>query len=175
MPWTSYLHDTLRIISRGFSGLETDSSCGVWGRRWTTCLLQWWSTIRLTFQNELDCLFGMMEWDFIYLLLFIAFVHGFMHETSDFLLDINLFIYQVLCTVIHRRRSLYSFLLTSLPCMNYDTLVNYRANQKRTTKQMYWLWRQNCSKTQIIFQCSLTISQYFLNHRCANVSEKQIS
>ena len=32
-----------------------------------------------------------------------------------------------------------------------------RANQKRTSKQMYWLWRQNCSTTQIIFQCSLTV------------------
>ena len=34
-----------------------------------------------------------------------------MHETSDFLLYDNLFIYQVLCTLIHRRRSLYSFLM----------------------------------------------------------------
>ena len=43
-------------------------------------------------------------------LLFLASVHGFMHETSDFLLNNNLFIYQVLCTLIYRRRSLYSFL-----------------------------------------------------------------
>ena len=36
-----------------------------------------------------------------------------MHETSDdfFLLYNNLFIYQVLCTLIYRRHSLYSFLL----------------------------------------------------------------
>ena len=35
-----------------------------------------------------------------------------MHETSyDFLLYNNLFIYQVLSTLIYRRRSLYSFLL----------------------------------------------------------------
>ena len=27
------------IISRGVSGLATDSPCGVWGRGWTTCLL----------------------------------------------------------------------------------------------------------------------------------------
>ena len=33
-----------------------------------------------------------------------------MHETSEFLLFNNLFIYQVLCTPIYRRRSLYSFL-----------------------------------------------------------------
>ena len=29
----------LMIISRGVSGLATDSPCGVWGRGWTTCLL----------------------------------------------------------------------------------------------------------------------------------------
>ena len=34
-----YLHAILRIISRGISGLATDSPCGVWGRGWTTCLL----------------------------------------------------------------------------------------------------------------------------------------
>ena len=33
-----------------------------------------------------------------------------MHETSDFLLYDNIFIYQVLCTLIYLRRSLYSFL-----------------------------------------------------------------
>ena len=35
----SMLHAILRIISRGVSGLATDSPCGVWGRGWTTCLL----------------------------------------------------------------------------------------------------------------------------------------
>ena len=39
LPWTSYLHAILRIISRGVSGLATDSPCGVWGHGWTTCLL----------------------------------------------------------------------------------------------------------------------------------------
>ena len=34
-----HLHAILRIISRGVSGLATDSSSGVWGRGWTTCLL----------------------------------------------------------------------------------------------------------------------------------------
>ena len=41
--WTcchgTHLHAILRIISRGVSGLATDSPCGVWGRGWTTCLL----------------------------------------------------------------------------------------------------------------------------------------
>ena len=34
-----HLHAILRIISRGVSGLATDSPCGVWGHGWTTCLL----------------------------------------------------------------------------------------------------------------------------------------
>ena len=34
-----HLHAILRIISRGVSGLATDSPCGVWGRGRTTCLL----------------------------------------------------------------------------------------------------------------------------------------
>ena len=34
-----HLHAILRIISRGVSGLATDSPCAVWGRGWTTCLL----------------------------------------------------------------------------------------------------------------------------------------
>ena len=34
-----HLHAILRIISRGVSGLATDSHCGVYGRGWTTCLL----------------------------------------------------------------------------------------------------------------------------------------
>ena len=39
LPWTSYLHAILSIISRGVSGLATDSPCGVWGRGLTICLL----------------------------------------------------------------------------------------------------------------------------------------
>ena len=43
IDWTCchgpHLHAILRIISRGVSGLATDSPCGVWGRGWTTCLL----------------------------------------------------------------------------------------------------------------------------------------
>ena len=32
LPWTSYFHALLRIISGGVSGVATDSHCGVWGR-----------------------------------------------------------------------------------------------------------------------------------------------
>ena len=39
LSWTSYIHAILRIISRGVSGLATDSPCGVWERGWTTYLL----------------------------------------------------------------------------------------------------------------------------------------
>ena len=59
----------------------------------------------------------------MYLLLFPAQVHGFMHETSDFFLFYdNLFICQVLCTLIYRRRSLYSFLQEKGRSKN-DTLL----------------------------------------------------
>ena len=48
------------------------------------------STFRLTFQNE--SWYVSLEWYFIYLL-FIASVHGFMHETSDFFYSIITFSY----------------------------------------------------------------------------------
>ena len=79
-----HLHAILRIISRGVSGLATDSPCGVWGRGWTTCLL------RLTFQNE--SWYVSLEWYFIYLL-FLASVHGFTYETSDFFYSVITFSY----------------------------------------------------------------------------------
>ena len=42
LPWQSVvpdLHTKLRIISKSVSGLATDFPCSVWGRGWTTCLL----------------------------------------------------------------------------------------------------------------------------------------
>ena len=75
-----HLHAILRIISRGVSGLATDSPCGVWGRGWTTCLLHDSPLFWLTFQNE--SWYINLEWYFRYLL-FLASVHGFMHETGD--------------------------------------------------------------------------------------------
>ena len=41
----------------------------------------WQSTFRLTFQNK--SWYVSLEWYFIYLSLFLASAHGFMHETSD--------------------------------------------------------------------------------------------
>ena len=91
LPWTSYLHAILRIISKGVSGLATDSPCGVWGRGWTTCLLHDSPLFSLHILNE--SWYVTLEWDFIYLLLFLASVHGCMHETSDFFYSIIAFSY----------------------------------------------------------------------------------
>ena len=76
-----HLYGIPRMISRGVSGLATDSPCGVWGRGWTACLLHDSPLFRLTFRNE--SWYVSLEWYFIYLLLFHASAHGFMHETSD--------------------------------------------------------------------------------------------
>ena len=80
LPWTSYLHVILRIISRDVSVLATDFPCGVWGRGWTTCLLH----DSPLFGSQNESWYISLEWDFIYLLSFFASVHGFMHEISDF-------------------------------------------------------------------------------------------
>ena len=75
-----HLHAILRIITRGVSGWATDSPCGVWGRGWTTCLLHdsplFGSHFKMSWYVSL-------EWYFMHLL-FLASVHGFMHETSEF-------------------------------------------------------------------------------------------
>ena len=60
-------------------------------------------------KRELVYMFGVR----FHKLLFLASVHGSMHETSNFLLYNNLLIYQVLCTLIYRRRSLNSFFLNA--------------------------------------------------------------
>ena len=103
--FTCYAKDN----QQGCSGLATDSPRGVWGRGWTACLLH----DSPLFGSHFKMRVGMyvLEWDFIYVLLVLVPVHGFMHETSDFLLYNNLFIYQILCTLIYRRRSLLLFLI----------------------------------------------------------------
>ena len=102
--WTCFhgphLHAILRIISRGVSGLATDSPCGVWGRGWTTCLLH----------------------DISYIYYFLPLFTVSCMKPVIFLLSNNLFIYQVPCTLISRRRSLYSFLWATLLQMEIDTL-----------------------------------------------------
>ena len=87
----------------GTGSLYLDSPCGVWGRGWTTChfsahISKW----------ELVCKFGVIFHMFI-----ISCLCSRFHARHQwfFLLYNNLFIYQVLCTLIYRRRSLCSFLL----------------------------------------------------------------
>ena len=109
-----HLHAILRIISRGVSGLATDSPCGVWGRGWTTCLLH----DSPLFGSHFKMRVGMKVWSDI------SYIYNFLPRFSVscmklviFLLYNNLFIYQVLCTLIYRRRSLYSFLsIISINC-----------------------------------------------------------
>ena len=61
---------------------------------------------------------------------FIASVHGFVYETSDFLLYDTFFIYQVLCTLIYRRSNLYSFLLNlimgKMICLFFMKTLQYK-------------------------------------------------
>ena len=107
--WTCYhgphLHAILR--SRGVSGLATDSPCGVWGRGWTTCLLH----DSPFFGSHFKMRVGMHVWsDISYIYYFLPRFTLSCMKLVIFLLYNNLFIYQVLCTLIYRKRSLYSFL-----------------------------------------------------------------
>ena len=60
-----HLHAILRIISRGVSGLSTDSPCGVWGHGWTTCLLHDSPFSAHISKWELVCKFGVIFHIFI--------------------------------------------------------------------------------------------------------------
>ena len=101
-----HLHAILRIISRGVSGLATDSPCGVWGRGWTTCLLH----DSPLFGSHFKMRVGIQVWSDISYIYFLPLFTVSCMKPMIFLLCNNLFIYQVLCTLIYRRRSLYSFL-----------------------------------------------------------------
>ena len=108
LPWTSFTCYT-KDDQQGCSGLATDSPCGVWGRGWTTCLLPDSPLFAHISKWELVCKFGVIFHIFI-----ISCLCSRFHVWNQwfFLLCNNLFIYQVLCTLIYRRRSLYSFLLS---------------------------------------------------------------
>ena len=81
LPWTSFTCYT-KGNQQGCFRLSNWFSLRRLGPWMTHLPPAWWSTFRLTFQN--DSWYVSLEWYFIYLL-FIASVHGFMHETSDFL------------------------------------------------------------------------------------------
>ena len=103
-----HLHAILRIISRGVSGLATDSPCGVWGRGWTTCLLH----NSPLFGSHFKMRVGMQVWsDISYIYYFLPLFTVSCMKQNNLLLSNNLFIYPMLCTLIYRRRSLYSFLI----------------------------------------------------------------
>ena len=102
-----HLHAILRIIGRGFSGLATDSPCGVWGRGWTTCLLH--DSPLFGSHFKMVCKFGVIFHMFIIISCLGSRFHAW-NSWWFFLLYNNLFIFQVLCTLIYRRRSLYYFL-----------------------------------------------------------------
>ena len=80
-----------------------------------------------------------------------ASVHGFMHGSGDFfLLYDNLFIYQVLCTLINRRRSLYSFL-------SYCSYTHYHTDWDTALYSPYT--RSHCLRCAItLLQHSITLS-----------------
>ena len=97
----------VRLWSRGVSGLATDSPCGVWGRGWTTCLLHDSPLFASHFKMRVD----MYVWsDISYIYNFLLRFTVSCIKLVIFLLYNHIFIYQVLCTLIYRRRSLYSFL-----------------------------------------------------------------
>ena len=106
-----HLHAILRVISRGVSGLATDPPCGVRGRGWTTCLLH----DNPLFGSHFKIRVGMKVWsDISYIYNFLPRFTVSCMKLVNFLLYNNLFIYQVLCTLIYRRRILYSFLYTHI-------------------------------------------------------------
>ena len=73
----------IKVISRGVSGLATDSPCSVWGRGLTTCLLH----DNPLFGSHFKMRVGMLicsDISYIYHYFLPRSVHGFMQETSDF-------------------------------------------------------------------------------------------
>ena len=74
----------------------------------------WWSIFRLAFQNE--SWYVSLEWFFIYLL-FLASVHGFINETSDFFYSIITFSYT--------KYFLHSYTIDVVFTLSYVTKGNY--------------------------------------------------
>ena len=72
-PWTNFiedLHTKLRIISNGAPGSVTDSSCAVWCRWWTTCILVHFKVY--SFKWQLECKPGIAERNVLIFLLFVS-------------------------------------------------------------------------------------------------------
>ena len=105
-----HLHAILRMISRGVSGLANDYPCAIWGREWIACLLHDSPLFGSHFKMRVGVLVCS---DISYNYYFLPRYTVSCMKLVIFVLYNNLFIYQVLCTLIHRRRSLYSFSLVS--------------------------------------------------------------
>ena len=106
-----YIHAELRIISWRFSGLATDSPCGVWGRGWSTSLLYVglrWGFMYLKWQ--LLFTFGIMEWNFLLIsCVYSCFAHNCLWFSSQMFFHSEIFFSYVFCIVLFHRRSLESF------------------------------------------------------------------
>ena len=135
-----HLHAILRIISRGVSGLATDSPCGVWGRGWTTCLLHdsplFGSHFKMSWYVSL-------EWYFIYLL-FLASVHGFMYETSDFFYSVITFSYTK--CFVHSNTVDVVFTLSYT-----DASKCFIFTSDKVRFGFYWLWH-TCGGSQLLLR-----------------------
>ena len=95
---------------------------------WWPALLKW---------ELVESWYVSLEWDFIHILLFLASVHGFMYETSDFCYSLKYFVHSYTVDVIF-----YSFLL-KYPQTNHNA-VKYRA---QSISQVYTSYMINCSTT----------------------------
>ena len=105
-----HLHAILRII-RGVSGLATDSPCGVWGRGWTTCLLH----DSPLFSSHFKMRVGMYVWsDISYIYYFLPRFTVSCMKLVIFYPIITFSYTKYFCTLIYRRRSLYSFLSSGI-------------------------------------------------------------
>ena len=92
----------------------TDSPCGVWVRGWTTCLLYDGPLFGSHFKMRV----GMLVWgeiSYIYYYFLPRFTVSYMQLVIILLIN-NLFIYEVLCTLIYHRRGLYAFLFYMSGC-----------------------------------------------------------
>ena len=97
LPWTYFisdLHTKLKIINRSVPGLATDSSCGVCGHGWPTCLLYAGPVSGLCF--EMIVWYSGEVFSVALLPLFMFYII----EKFALTLPTNNILYQVLCIVI---------------------------------------------------------------------------
>ena len=128
---------------------------------------------------ELVCKFGVRFQ--IFIIIFCS-VHGFMYETSDFLLYNNLFIYQVLFTLIYRRHSLYSFLANYASTGSYGACSAYSYYLTQCWHIVHWPLGthftevtfksnyNNCHTRKWTWICHLQNGGHFVELTCLSTS-----